>query len=89
MSAVNARMEFVFPRGVESMGRVREVAELIDLIKEENVLLGSNIEYRCVVRKSIYLYARCKYKKCPSYLTYRKNEDVFQLVKFINTHNHS
>ena len=82
-------MEFLFPRSVDVVGRVREVAELIDLIKDENAVLGSNIAYRYVVRKNLYLYAKCKYKKCPSYLTYRKNEDVFQLAKFSNSHNHS
>jgi hypothetical protein len=81
-------MEFVFPKEIEVLSKVREMSELVGRIKDENALNGSSVNYRCAIRKEIYLYAKCKYKGCPSYLNYRKNEELFQLVKFSNAHSH-
>jgi hypothetical protein len=81
-------MEFIFPQNVEVIKDIKTIAELLQLIKEENALVGSNMKYKINIRKQKYLYAKCKFKKCLSYLNYHLNEEVFQLIKYSNIHNH-
>jgi hypothetical protein len=50
---------------------------------------ASNIQYRCDVRKEKYIYAKCKYRRCHAAITYKLNEDAFQMTKITVTHNHS
>ena len=81
-------MEFIFPNHVEDFNKVQDNAELERLIREENLLLSSEIKYRLTLCKQRYLYARCKYKRCRALLSYKLTEGVFQLIKYNNQHNH-
>lgn len=77
-------MNFLFPERLEEFQLIRDITHLENLIKEQNQLQLSKISYRCVSRKGKYIYAKCKFRKCPAFLRFHQNEGQFGLVKFTN-----
>ena len=57
----------------ENLTRIRDAQHLLELLKTQNEVLGSNIQYKVVTRgRGRYIYANCRHRGCQSYLRYRR-----------------
>jgi len=64
------QMNFTFPDNMEEFKEVKGVEHLSSLIDNENKIYACNINYRLIIRKEKYLYAKCKVKNCKSAMNF-------------------
>ena len=83
-------MNFTFPENIDNFHHSSGIVHLEQMLKEENLVLSSNIMYRCSIKKQKYMYANCRYNKCSAFLAYRLNEEEsFALSRYNSTHSHT
>lgn len=81
-------MDFTYPFDIEDFRTVTGKEDFFAKVKAENALEMSELAYSCILKKGRYLYCRCRFGRCASFIRYALQEGRFLLTQYENRHNH-
>ena len=85
-------IEFIFPLTPSDLELVNSLSDLKQRLLEQlgqSELRVEDARYRYLQQKGLYLYARCRWKGCKASLCYKREEELFRLMRSKCRHHHS